>query len=479
MLKMVDGEPCHKVIREEFDAELPSDENATLDKNDPNDAKKILALKQNEQVMAMLMIAMNTDEGMCKVMQEMNHSPIFQTGKAWRVIKAIKEMSRPDDMVAKVEMDAEVGKITLKKGESPKVLLEKMANIEVKFGKIIDVEKKTGVVLKCGRVEYSGVMTMCTTQHKMTNNRAPTCEELIADMYMQWRINSNAAGWKNGKDEDVKETALAFTTNNNKTDAKCYYCGKRGHMANSCHKKANDIKNGTYQRNGNKGGGNKTGGGKFKGNCNHCGKPGHKEVDCRSKKAEAQKKKSNIAGGAVEILMACVDDMSIDVGNDDILFSSDGLLMTEEQFSLQDVLSVSEEETSFEERKQEKQQQNKNFKRLTKWCPQCWPCEPGHTRSRCNDREEVQADDMTMESSDVDDYDSMNPNGCNIGAGFRNNSQEEKSEGGDAPWDERLSDAFMLHVEPGDGETENSTPIDYGQNQPFLREVMGKWIHTD
>ena len=100
-LKTVDGKPCHKVIREEFEAELPTDENAVLDATDADDAKKILALKQNEQVMAMLMIAINTDEGMCKVMQEMNRSPIFQTGKAWRVIKMIKEMCRPDDMIAK------------------------------------------------------------------------------------------------------------------------------------------------------------------------------------------------------------------------------------------------------------------------------------------------------------------------------------------------------------------------------------------
>ena len=32
-MKTVDGYPCTKVIREEFEAELPSDENAVLDEN--------------------------------------------------------------------------------------------------------------------------------------------------------------------------------------------------------------------------------------------------------------------------------------------------------------------------------------------------------------------------------------------------------------------------------------------------------------
>ena len=93
-LKTVDGHPCTKVIREEFESELPTDENEALDENNDSDKKKILALKQNEQVMAMLMIAMNTDEGMSKVMQEMQRSPIFQTGQAWRVIKMIQDDKR-------------------------------------------------------------------------------------------------------------------------------------------------------------------------------------------------------------------------------------------------------------------------------------------------------------------------------------------------------------------------------------------------
>ena len=290
-LKTVDGTPCHKVIREEFEAELPTDENAVLDATDADDAKKILALKQNEQVMAMLMIAMNTDEGMCKVMQEMNHSPIFQIGKAWRVIKMIKEMCRPDDMIVKVEMDAVVSKIKLKKGENPKVLLEQMSNIEVRFGQVIDVEKKTGVVLKCGKDKYSSVMTTCTTSHKMVHKRAPTCDELIADMYTQWRIDDNNSGGKNDIDEDdVKETALAsIDEESSKKDDKrvCYKCGETGHIARDCPTKGSTENLDVVV-------------------CNHCNKPGHKEDDCWVKHPE-KRPGVNIGGTAVEFLLAAVE----------------------------------------------------------------------------------------------------------------------------------------------------------------------------
>ena len=43
----------------------------------------------------------------------------------------IKEMCRPEDMIAKIEMESEVARIKLRKGENPKVLTERMANIEV------------------------------------------------------------------------------------------------------------------------------------------------------------------------------------------------------------------------------------------------------------------------------------------------------------------------------------------------------------
>ena len=209
-LKLVDGEPCTKVIREEFEAQLPTDENTTLDESDPDDAKKILALKQNEQVMAMLMIAMHTKEGMSKVMREMNRNPIFQTGQAWRIIKSIRDECRPDDHISEMELETEVNKIKLKKGEDPNVLLERLADIEVRFGMNIPDKKKSGVVLRCGKGTYNAVMATTTVAKKKSSKGHPTAEELIEDMHTQWRISSNTSGGKDAllEDDDVKETTL-------------------------------------------------------------------------------------------------------------------------------------------------------------------------------------------------------------------------------------------------------------------------------
>ena len=99
-------------------------------------------MKMNKQIMAMLMIDdsdANRCEGMCKVMRDQkHHSPIFETGQARRVIKAIKDECQPDDDIAAMEMETKVAKIKLNKERNPKKLIEKMANIKVLYGMPID-----------------------------------------------------------------------------------------------------------------------------------------------------------------------------------------------------------------------------------------------------------------------------------------------------------------------------------------------------
>ena len=298
-LKMVDGEPCHKVLREEFEAQLPTDENVVLDETDPDDAKKILALKQNEQVMAMLMIAMHTKEGMSKVMQEMNRNPIFQTGQAWRIIKSIRDECRPDDHISEMELEAEVNKIKLKKGEDPNVLLEKLADIEVRFGMNIDNKKKSGVVLRCGKGTYNAVMATTTVNKKKSSKGHPTAEELIEDMHTQWRISSNTSGGKDAlEDDDVKETTLVSKDteeeeDNGKTEPAskdnrtCYKCGDIGHIARDCPSKKGSDKLVVI--------------------CNHCNKPGHKQDDCWELHPEKKPGYVEKSGSSIEILVASVE----------------------------------------------------------------------------------------------------------------------------------------------------------------------------
>jgi len=75
----------------------------------------------------------------------------------------------------------------------------------------------------------------------------------------------------------------------------CFYCGKDGHMAKDCRKKAADSAKGLYQpvKGGGKashGGGGKAGGmnhfqKEFTGKCYKCGKKGHIAKNCKSKEA--------------------------------------------------------------------------------------------------------------------------------------------------------------------------------------------------
>ena len=106
-----------------------------------------------------------------------HHSPIFETGQARRVIKAIKDECQPDDDIAAMEMETKVAKIKLNKERNPKKLIEKMANIKVLYGMLpIDDKKRTGVVLRCGKSDYSAVMTATSVAVRRSDRRAATCD---------------------------------------------------------------------------------------------------------------------------------------------------------------------------------------------------------------------------------------------------------------------------------------------------------------
>ena len=154
----------------------------------------------------------------------------------------------------------------------------------------IEDAKKTGVVLSYGKGTYGSVMTSTTVSNKKIHNRVPTCDELIADMYTQWRIDDNNSGGKNDIDEDdVKETALAsIDEESSKKDDKrvCYKCGETGHIARDCPTKGSTDVDVVV--------------------CNHCNKPGHKEDDCWVKHPE-KRPGVNIGGAAVEFVLAAVE----------------------------------------------------------------------------------------------------------------------------------------------------------------------------
>ena len=75
-----------------------------------------------------------------------------------------------------------------------------------------------------------------------------------------------------GTKKTKAELALSTEHDGRKTNKRCNFCGKKGHIEKDCWKK---------NRNGPRNYNNRQK--KFTGTCNHCGKVGHKEANCWKK----------------------------------------------------------------------------------------------------------------------------------------------------------------------------------------------------
>ena len=298
-----------------FEASLPKASD-TLDPTIAADVLKEKASVVNDKMMAALTLACEGVWLMNKIQLEMDRDPEFPSGRFPSALESIMEDFKPDDNMARLDMQEELQKIKLPKSGDPKEILTKIVAIKTKYSastsaKIVE-EDMQAIVLRCGKIEYATEMSATLTSVRERDGRAATASELVAAMHQKWRI---AGGNHNGKKESIgdeaadgsetallaqlvkqlttgskanKETAMSLLASHMGTASgkatafkgKCYGCGKTGHRKEDC--KSPKTGGGS-----NSGGGNSTGQKqKFKGKCNHCGQQGHKEEGCWKKHPE-------------------------------------------------------------------------------------------------------------------------------------------------------------------------------------------------
>ncbi len=169
-----------------FDATLPAAESMVL-RVGTNDAA-IKATEDNNSTMAILKMSMKTLEMLIMIMLEKKRDPDWPTGKHSEVYKKIKKRFVPDDEMAEMDMEDNLRKIKLQKTRDPKKLLDDIAAVEVQYGCMLAETKKAGVVICAGKTHYASLMAMMGSATRAAHNRNETAEELVAEMYLQYRI---------------------------------------------------------------------------------------------------------------------------------------------------------------------------------------------------------------------------------------------------------------------------------------------------
>ena len=217
-----------------------------------------------------LIMALEIPEMMNKVMSEQQHDSAWPNEFSTNIWEQVLADGFPDNDVAEMEMDDDLGKLKLPRDNDPKELLADMVAIEVQYKYHMTERKKAAAVSQAGSNDHSVVMTMTSSMAKTTFKRSGTAAKLVAEMHKQYRIAGHKTGKKSKEEtDDDNEIALAEVDEFN---GSCNHCGKKGHKEIDCWSKYSEKR--------------PSGNGRIK--CNFCNRMGHKESDYWDRHPEKQ-----------------------------------------------------------------------------------------------------------------------------------------------------------------------------------------------
>jgi hypothetical protein len=158
---------------------------------------------------------------------------------------------KPEDTMAKMEMEQALARMKLGSKKDPNELQNKPASIECRYSLEPSDSKKKAQVLRLGGSLYLSIIMTTTMIYRKKNNNL-TCNTLLKEKYMQWRLSGGKSKEDRDSDDD-KEVALVATTkkggetagnkkgNNPNANKTCNHCQKKGHVEADCWKNHPDI----------------------------------------------------------------------------------------------------------------------------------------------------------------------------------------------------------------------------------------------
>ncbi len=128
----------------DFEEELPTKEKDTFDLTSDEGKNWANAVKKNKKAMMQFALSFTKVAQMNKLNRAGRTNKDWPSGKAHEVMTQLVKEYEPDDMMAKMEMEKALSKLTLGKKKDPNDLLDEMSAIEIrcKFD-LTELKKKT------------------------------------------------------------------------------------------------------------------------------------------------------------------------------------------------------------------------------------------------------------------------------------------------------------------------------------------------
>lgn len=322
-------EDFSEAIQKTAESDLPAKASDAIQSGD--DGKEARAAKKrNQRAFYYLTMAFQTEGLISKIHAAKTQE--YPEGLAWMVIAALEKEYRPNDLLSRVDLRADMNKVRLRVNDEPTKLKEQICWLQNHYNHgttaIAEEADMVALVLEKAPDKYAILLKNVQLQEAEAG-RDLTVTKLIDAMNNMWRIQG---GLTKKDNSDGDEVALGTVFRGS-----CNNCGEKGHKANTCLKSRNG---GGNNHNNNRSGsgigsGNSNGRGKrFNGNCHKCGKGGHRQDDCWLLEKNASKRpanwkapsNNNSGGGSesnagavrgIEMMLASVDmDLVKDVISD-------------------------------------------------------------------------------------------------------------------------------------------------------------------
>ena len=270
------------VVLSKKTVELPATEGTILDDSKPDEKRMIEHRKLNAFLMAYLTNAFQKQQDLLLAYKTMNKE--WPGGKGYEVIEKMLVKYRPQDVVTDVELHQKLNGIMMSKKENPDNMFEKLAEIKNWYDteeKTIDTSLIVTKVMGAAPKEYTTTLKQeLKDQGIKAGDSTSTVDvdKLQAAMVEHFRM---LYGHEESNEKNGQEYTLTVQGSTSTGGKKCFNCNQFGHIAKNCPKKGNSNNNsgnsGGHNSGSNGGNGGPT---KFQGKCNECGKTGHKAAQC-------------------------------------------------------------------------------------------------------------------------------------------------------------------------------------------------------
>jgi hypothetical protein len=168
--------------------------------------------------------------------------------EAWELLRNQYETTNPTRIL---NLENQLQSEKLADGEAVDLFLTRIKGLRDQMAAIGMPLRSEDLARRCLRAlppKFDGFVTALTTAVRPTPLTFEEFSSMVMEEEMRLKVRSSAdeayaaSAKGKGKSKDSGESS------DRKKKMKCFYCGKKGHMAKECRKKQSDAKNGTLKK---------------------------------------------------------------------------------------------------------------------------------------------------------------------------------------------------------------------------------------